>query len=545
MRILIWSFIPPSDNSAYWNWFKAGMEAVGHQVITVDSFALTEVFGPRRMQEILLAYARAYRIQATVLMPQNFVEVDFLQALRRLGVAIVHFRYDDALIGAMGIAQQPRTLLENFTYTDDACDLSVTFCKAVVPMFEALGLPPVVYQPMPFPWQAIPAGELPHRPVIAYAGSPKYREKDRLSGRVVIACALIDAGLPVELHNDAWATVPGCETAALPSPSLAEFYDVFRTSTVNIGLASDWGERVYPMIKGIHLEIACAGGMQITTRATELDDYFTEDVDVAYADTPDEYVAKARYYLDHPDEARRMGRNALKAMERGAGWEVWWDSVAEKLAAKGIRLDLQGAAVTPDPAEFTVLTMATTALAHASEREGKTVQAAIYFNEVLTYDPTDYSANAGLARLAETGAEARRYWQAAGAHVGTTICVKLPHRLNWPGIGDEGTNFAVEAAMGLARSARQDGDWEALMQVMPTLCRFDAYVGPATVAWLLERGHIDLAVRVADLNLSLWPDIVAAWRLRGDLNFDQGRYAEALADHEQADRMKGGLLAPK
>ncbi|MBC7544242.1 MAG: glycosyltransferase [Candidatus Sericytochromatia bacterium] len=539
MRILIWSFVQQSPDSVYWHFFKDGLEALGHQVIAVDAFALTEIFGPRRMQDILLTYARAYRVQVALVVPQNFVDTDFLQALRAQGVAVVGYRYDDGLVASPGMAPPPLTVLKNFTYLDAACDLNVTICRNAIPLFASMGLPTPVYLPTPTVWPLIDATPKPQRRVIAYAGSPKYRETGPLSIRVAIAQALLAAGLPVELHHDAWATVPGCEAAARPTPTMTEHFDILRTSTVNLAISADWGPVIFPMLKGIHLEIAVVGGMMLTTQCTELDDYFTAGTDVAYAETVEDYVRQARYYLDHPEEARRLGRSARSAVERVGNWSLWWSGVAGHLATHGVTLDLDAPARQPDPAETTVLGMAATALAHAHEQAGKPVQAAIYYNEMLAYDPHDYSAHCGLARLEATGETARRHWQAAHANIGKTLCVKLPNRLNWPGIGEQGTNFAVEAAYHLARTGMADRDWDALMQAMPTLVQFDHEVAPPVITWLTEQGLTDLAGRCADLHVAFWSELADAWHLRGDIAFDQGRYAAASADHARGDAIVG------
>ncbi|MBC7544243.1 MAG: glycosyltransferase family 1 protein [Candidatus Sericytochromatia bacterium] len=386
MRILVWSFVPPSPDSAYWHWLKGGMESVGHQVIAVDAYALTEVFGLRRTEDILLAYARAYRVQAALVLPQNFVGLDFLQRLGAMGVRRVGFRYDDGLIAGPGMTRPHPTLLSLYAYADVACDLTVTCCRRAVSYVTGAGFHAPIYLPLPFAWQTVDAAEAPQEPIIVYAGSPKYQPAGPLSARVAVARSLIAAGLPIELHHDAWATVPGCEAAARPTPSREGFYRILRTSTVNLVVAADGGPTIHPMVKLLNLEIAAAGGMQVTSHCVELADYFTSETDIAYAEGVADFVTQARHYLDNPLKARQLGRNSRKAMERLAGWDVWWSDVAARLAAQGQPLDLTALPVSPDPVESTLLAAANAALAHAYTKTGETVMAAVYAHNARRYD---------------------------------------------------------------------------------------------------------------------------------------------------------------
>ncbi|MBC7544547.1 MAG: glycosyltransferase, partial [Candidatus Sericytochromatia bacterium] len=399
MRILIWHYVPPDPDSGYWFWLKSGMEAVGHQVISIDCYALMAVFGQQGMQRLLLRYAEAYRIQAVVVTPQNQVEPTVLTQMRQMGIAVIAFRYDDCLVAAPGRQRIAAGNWRQFRLYDAYCDLAVTVCQGMVNQAAERDGNPPTYLPLPFGWQTVVATPGPLRPVIAFCGSPKYNGESALSWRVQVVRHLLAHGLPVELHHDSWASVPGCEAVARPTPSLPAMFETFRTATVNLALASDWSIEPHPAIKLMNVEIAAAGGMQIASPCPELADLFSCDRDVATAETPEEIALLARHFLAHPAEAGALGQNSRRAMERLGGWDRWWDAVAAHLAGKGIVLPLDGSPQSPDPAIAPELAMANLALAHLYEGANKPVQANSYFQEASQLAPTEYHAHAGLARL--------------------------------------------------------------------------------------------------------------------------------------------------
>ena len=53
MRILVWGNQLRNPDSAVRHWLVTGIEQAGHQVISVDPYPLTAVFGCRGMQELL------------------------------------------------------------------------------------------------------------------------------------------------------------------------------------------------------------------------------------------------------------------------------------------------------------------------------------------------------------------------------------------------------------------------------------------------------------------------------------------------------------
>jgi tetratricopeptide (TPR) repeat protein len=506
LRILIWSFVPPSANSVYWHWLKTGMEAVGHQVIVADAYALAALYGVAGLQQILLHMADSYRVQAAMVLTQNFVEPWFLEALRARGVAVVAFRYDDCLVASPGGTGITPHELRRHLYLEQFCDLSITFSRHMAALCQSAGVPEPRYLTYPYPWQAVSATPQPLRPVVAYSGSPKFRDGAPLSWRVQVVLAMANAGLPLELHHEDWAKIPGLQRFTRPSPELEAFFEIFRTSAVNLSLPADWFPFPYRGVKGLNMEIAAAGGMQLTHPADEFADVFDVGRDLALAETPQGFVQQARYYLDHLDEAALKGRNSRLSMEQHSGWHLWWAQVADLLAEKGLTLDLAAPPVTPSREESRWLCTTTTALAHAYEAKGNKTQARFYFQAVLDLDPQDYAANAGLARLADDPAEACQWWRQAAHGVDRTLPIHLPNPIGMNGTGEFSTEFRTEAVVRWLQVALNTQRMDEVQAAVTTGSAQDDRLAHWVAERLIQLGHLRPALEVLEIGLRDWPD---------------------------------------
>jgi hypothetical protein len=287
---------------------------------------------------------------------------------------------------------------------------------------------------------------------------------------------------------------------------MAAFFDVFRTSTVNLSLPSDWQPEPHPSIKGMTIEIAAAGGMQLTYPSAELFDLFVNGRDVACAETPADFVRQARYYLDHPDKARQMGQNARQAVEMH-GWDAWWAQVAALLAAKGVSLDLAAPPVTPSREESRWLCSVDTALAHAFEAAGDLPAARLYFRRVVSLDANHYAALAGLARLETDPVAGQGLWQRATAAVDTTLFCHKPALFGMGGVpGTKGTDFKGEAALQWLRLAILTDDVEAVIEALDVNAPFSPNLAVDVAENLLGRGFLDPARQALDISIRDWPD---------------------------------------
>ncbi|MBC7544244.1 MAG: hypothetical protein H7338_16100 [Candidatus Sericytochromatia bacterium] len=89
MRILHCGPVLPSPEPADGRSYRADPESAAHKVIAVDAQTLTAIFGVRCMADILLAYARAYRIQVAHLPPGTATHADLRAGLQTLGIVMI------------------------------------------------------------------------------------------------------------------------------------------------------------------------------------------------------------------------------------------------------------------------------------------------------------------------------------------------------------------------------------------------------------------------------------------------------------------------
>jgi hypothetical protein len=523
MRVLIWGANPLARDSAYWFWLKTGMEAVGHQVIALDVLPLAGLYGLTGMQQILLQVAKAYRVQAAIVVPQAFVEPWCLEALKASGVALVGFGYDDGMLAAFGGAALPRATAQMQAEAALCCHLAVTVSRTIGGILAGHGLPEPYYLPMPYGWQAVPAAELPLRPVVAFCGSPKNRTETVVSWRVRVMRALRQAGVPLELHHDGWKEIPGLSDAARPTPTLDGFFRVFRSSMVNLCLAAEGTAQPYRGMKLLSLEIAAAGGPQLVTPSAELADIFTAGEDLLTAWTVDEVVDQARALLAQPERARRMGQKSRQSLLRTCGWEIWWEQVAARLAAQGVTLDLAAPAVIPDAADTAWLATVMTAVAHAYEKQGDGHLADVYYGMVLAWRPDDYAANAGRARLAASPEAALPYWRRAALETGPTLPVLLPCPLGMPGVtARNSTNYRFDAADNWMGAALAAGRFDDLFEALALFVPHTEAVAGVVADRLLACGQVALAQRAVAMGLAHWPDQAALRERQGRLGRPSG-----------------------
>ena len=84
---------------------------------------------------------------------------------------------------------------------------------------------------------------------------------------------------------------------------------IFHRSKVNLNI----GLRC--ITSGVSLrvmDVLAAGGFLVTTSTAEIEEYFTDGVDLAIAHTPEEMLEKTAYYLEHDSERRKIAQNGQK-----------------------------------------------------------------------------------------------------------------------------------------------------------------------------------------------------------------------------------------
>ena len=74
-----------------------------------------------------------------------------------------------------------------------------------------------------------------------------------------------------------------------------------------------------------------AGGFLLTETAPDLDRYFAIDREIATFDTPDELIAKTRYFLDRPDARDSVARAGHERTRIEHTYERRFSQVVERL----------------------------------------------------------------------------------------------------------------------------------------------------------------------------------------------------------------------
>lgn len=104
----------------------------------------------------------------------------------------------------------------------------------------------------------------------------------------------------------------------VPNLGIADYNErmprVFRRSKININIT------MRSILSGIPLrvmDVLAAGGFLLTSYTPEIEEYFTDGVDLAIARTPEEMIEKTAYYLEHEDERKEIAVNGQrKVFER-------------------------------------------------------------------------------------------------------------------------------------------------------------------------------------------------------------------------------------
>ncbi len=84
---------------------------------------------------------------------------------------------------------------------------------------------------------------------------------------------------------------------------------VFRCSRININITMRCIHSGIPLRV---MDVLAAGGFLLTSYTPEIDEYFTDGVDLAIVRTPEEMIQKTAYYLEHEEERKEIAMNGQK-----------------------------------------------------------------------------------------------------------------------------------------------------------------------------------------------------------------------------------------
>nr|WP_297705594.1 glycosyltransferase [uncultured Butyrivibrio sp.] len=106
-------------------------------------------------------------------------------------------------------------------------------------------------------------------------------------------------------------TMPGAkEIPGVSNLGIASYTNkmprVFHRSKINLNIS------LRSILSGVPLrvmDVLAAGGFLLTSYTPEIEEYFTDGVDLAIARTPQEMIEKAAYYLEHDEERKLIAAN--------------------------------------------------------------------------------------------------------------------------------------------------------------------------------------------------------------------------------------------
>ena len=405
MKILLSNAVV--GHGAFHHWMTADLRALGHHVTTIDPDELCEQFGIDLYRRTLIQRIAAERPDILIVYPPyDLLREQENQAIHEYGTLIVGFAYDDPIflpsyIRYAGdfevICAQYRKVYDVYFTTSrqmvkEANDRGITWLRHIRWACNTPADPGNTTRDIPL--------------LVIGAAYPR---------RVNMIKHLKEAGIkPVIFGADVWRTfldVSDCYNGLLTRPGMFEMY-----RRAKIALApADWESTYTPMIKLRSLEIASCGPLQICEQCEDLNDYFTDGVDVVSygAHAWDELTAKIRQYLADEPARQRIARAGFERLLHDHVWKVRWHEIEDqalpmidKLRAKqaihaGAALPKFDHAGQNGFAQDKLLAteLGLSACSGHYEKLGDYTTALIAYNEWLEHHPDNFEALLGKARV--------------------------------------------------------------------------------------------------------------------------------------------------
>lgn len=146
---------------------------------------------------------------------------------------------------------------------------------------------------------------------------------------------LIDRGLPLRVRGTAWGHARDrrrlagkVELGLVPQP---DYEKAIVATKVNLGIVSTMNRNE---TSGRSFEIPAAGGFLLAKRTSEHLAMYEEGKEAEFYDSVDELVEKARYYLEHEEERKRIAANGQRrCLSSGTSFEEMMPRLVETVEA--------------------------------------------------------------------------------------------------------------------------------------------------------------------------------------------------------------------
>lgn len=224
------------------------------------------------------------------------ISKDALKAIQALGIPVINIAMDDRLprhwstqhgvrLGAIGLGS--------------GVDMTLTTCKEVCKWYGVEGFPSIYWPLASDPVLFKPAHDMVRDIDVLFIGN-KY------GVRAKIISALERYNIRVQCYGDGWINgyVNSEQNIALS-----------RRARIILGVGTvGHCDDVYTL-KLRDFDAMMTGALYLTHRNPDLCRIFNEGEEIEYYETVNEAASKIRYYLNHPVERERIGRNGqLKAI---------------------------------------------------------------------------------------------------------------------------------------------------------------------------------------------------------------------------------------
>jgi len=232
----------------------------------------------------------------------NFVSVNVLQTIQRMGVITINISMDDRLpehwrdykgirLGSVGLC--------------NGLDLVLTSSPECCLFYTVEGCPSI-YWPMasdPARFKTYPEDQKKYD--ITFIGN-----RYGLRGKIVDR--LLKAGIPVTTFGAGWpnGTVDADQSA-----------EIFGRSRIILGVGNiAYNDDIFTL-KLRDFDATMAGALYITHRNSDLSKLFDEGKEIEFYLSIDECIRKIRFYLDHPVERMAIAKAAAERARREHTWD--------------------------------------------------------------------------------------------------------------------------------------------------------------------------------------------------------------------------------
>lgn len=210
-------------------------------------------------------------------------------------------------------------------------DLHITSNLWNVDEFRAAGFPRVVHM------------ELAANPALRDPGQVPEAERRRLGAPVGFVghwepvterrlLHLVKGGVPLKIYGGGWDDAVAKDALAQAIQHRFVLGDEYARAIVcfdiNIGIVSTWNRN---HTASRTFQIPALGAFLLHSRNELVTKYFEEGVEAEFFDSDDELLEKCRYYLEHPDERRRIAEAGRRRCIQSGYFEI--DRVREVLPA--------------------------------------------------------------------------------------------------------------------------------------------------------------------------------------------------------------------